>query len=260
MNKKLLFLIILILLLVIALVVCGITIFVRFFTIESLYKKAFENVKKDNYYLKTIIKENDTVSTTEAYYRNDVGKLVAENKVYTWTDGEYAYMIDEESKTAYVLNVSNENAGLVSYDMFASVIPGYNRTHFERLKIAADLKTKIEKTYIEGKKYYILSVVDNGIRRTTWVDEEGKPFKAEIVIEGGNKIEYEYELKFHETKLKDLELPKMNDYKVIDTESKEVVKEPDNNAGNENVVNNTTNSENVINNTNTENIVNNVNN
>ncbi len=224
MDKKTLFLIIFIFIVVIIGLIFGIITFYRFFLIQNINGKLYENIEKDNYYLKTEVKSYDgNVSVTEAYYRDGVGKLVAENGVYTWADGEYAYMIDEANKKAYVLDIKNENLGLVSYNMFATVIPSFNKSFFERLFIAGNLKNTIKKTKENGSVYYIIKVSDENVTREIWLNEKATPIKGQLLFEDGKIINYEYNIKFNEVKLKDIELPRVDDYTVIDTETNEVV-------------------------------------
>ena len=217
---------------IIGIIFGSITIY-RFCLLQSLYGRIHENVLKGNYYLKTTVISDDSNSSTEAYYRDGVGKLVAENGVYTWADGEYAYLIDEENKEAYILNIENENLGLVSYDMFAVLVPGYNKSFFERLIIAGNIKNTLKQTKDDGKKCYIIKVNDNNVTRTIWLNEKATPYKGEVVFNNGKIFKYEYnsliksveeEMKEHQKKLKKLnydenkekEINKEYDKKILD--------------------------------------------
>ena len=114
MNKKFLFLLFFIFLIIIIGMIFGIITIYRFSILQDISRKINDNIKKDNYHMTTTVTSDDgTTNTTEAFYRNNVGKLVASNGIYTWADGEYAYMVDEEKKTVYLLNINNENIGLV---------------------------------------------------------------------------------------------------------------------------------------------------
>ena len=213
---------------IIGIIFGSITIY-RFCLLQSLYGRIHENVLKGNYYLKTTVISDDSNSSTEAYYRDGVGKLVAENGVYTWADGEYAYLIDEENKEAYILNIENENLGLVSYDMFAVLVPGYNKSFFERLIIAGNIKNTLKQTKDDGKKCYIIKVNDNNVTRTIWLNEKATPYKGEVVFNNGKIFKYEYNIKFNQVTLKSIELPRIDDYKVVNAETNEIIQDPKNN-------------------------------
>ena len=132
MNKKLIIFIFLIFIFIIIGLVFGFLTIYRF------------SIVQDNYHMITTVTSADGITTTtEVFYRDDVGKIIAENGVYTWADGEYAYMIDEDKKEVYVLNINTENIGLVSYDMFATIIPGYKKSFINNLLLSGDLKNKI---------------------------------------------------------------------------------------------------------------------
>ena len=225
MNKKVLVLIIIgIILAVIGFIFGGLTIY-RFCVIQNIYGKINENVLKENYYLKTTVVSKNNNSTTESYYRNGVGKLIAENGIYTWADGEYAYLVDEENKDVYVLNIENENLGLVSADMFASIVPGFNRNIFERLIIAGNLKNTIKKSKENEKKCYIIKVSDENSVKTIWLNEKATPYKGEVQFNNGEVFKYEYEIKFNSVTLKDIELPQIDDYTVVDAETNEIIQD-----------------------------------
>ena len=243
MSKKTLFLTILLLIIALVGLIFGVLTFYRFYVIQNLYGKIHENVKKDNYYMKTIIKTaDDSTSTTEAYYREGVGKLVAENGVYTWVDGEYAYMVDEENKQVYVLNIENENLGLVSYDMFANIVPGYNKNIFNRLFIAGNLKNTIEMPSSSNSNSYIIKTSDKTATKTIWLNEKGTPYKGEVLFKNGEKVTYEYDIKFNNVTLKNIELPRIDSYKIIDADTKETVLDNTNNINsNATDLNNTSN-------------------
>lgn len=227
MNKKFLFLLFFIFLIIIIGMIFGIITIYRFSILQDISRKINDNIKKDNYHMTTTVTSDDgTTNTTEAFYRNNVGKLVASNGIYTWADGEYAYMVDEENKTVYLLNINNENIGLVSYSMFASVVPGYNNTIIERLFLAGNLNNKIKKSKLNDKDCFMIKIIDEKYNKTVWIDMVNAiPIKAEIEFDNGSKISYDYIIKFNETRLKDIELPSIDDYTLIDAENEEIIKD-----------------------------------
>ena len=227
MNKKFLFLLFFIFLIIIIGMIFGIITIYRFSILQDISRKINDNIKKDNYHMTTTVTSDDgTTNTTEAFYRNNVGKLVASNGIYTWADGEYAYMVDEEKKTVYLLNINNENIGLVSYSMFASVVPGYNNTIIERLFLAGNLNNKIKKSKLNDKDCFMIKTIDEKYNKTVWIDMVNAiPIKAEIEFDNGSKISYDYIIKFNETRLKDIELPSIDDYTLIDAENEEIIKD-----------------------------------
>ena len=227
MNKKFLFLLFFIFLIIIIGMIFGIITIYRFSILQDISRKINDNIKKDNYHMTTTVTSDDgTTNTTEAFYRNNVGKLVASNGIYTWADGEYAYMVDEEKKTVYLLNINNENIGLVSYSMFASVVPGYNNTIIERLFLAGNLNNKIKKSKLNDKDCFMIKIIDEKYNKTVWIDMVNAiPIKAEIEFDNGSKISYDYIIKFNETRLKDIDLPSIDDYTLIDAENEEIIKD-----------------------------------
>ena len=227
MNKKFLFLLFFIFLIIIIGMIFGIITIYRFSILQDISRKINDNIKKDNYHMTTTVTSDDgTTNTTEAFYRNKVGKLVASNGIYPWADGEYAYMVDEEKKTVYLLNINNENIGLVSYSMFASVVPGYNNTIIERLFLAGNLNNKIKKSKLNDKDCFMIKIIDEKYNKTVWIDMVNAiPIKAEIEFDNGSKISYDYIIKFNETRLKDIELPSIDDYTLIDAENEEIIKD-----------------------------------
>ncbi len=226
MSKKVFIFIILFMILTVIGIIFGTISIYRIYNLQNIYGKLQENVLKDNYYMKTTIHTNDTdSSTTETYYRDGVGKLVANNGIYSWTDGEYAYMIDETNKVAYILDIKKENLGLVSYNMFANLVPGYTNNLFSRFLFAANLKNTVKKEKDEnGNLFYVIGSQGENSKKTIWLNEKATPVKGEVAFKDGTKIRYEYEMKFNSVMLKDIDLPNIDDYKVIDAESNEVIK------------------------------------
>ncbi len=227
MNKKFLFLLFLIFIIIIIGLVFGTITIYRFSVLQDISRKINDNLKKDNYHMKTTITSNDgTVSTTEAFYREDVGKLIADNGIYTWADGKYAYMVDEEKKEVYILNINNENIGLVSYDMFATIVPGYKDTMCDKIFLAGNLRNKLKKSNVNDKDCFMIKTFNEKYSKTVWIDmAKAVPVKAELEFENGIKMNYEYEIDFNETRLKDIELPKIDEYTVINAETNEIIQD-----------------------------------
>jgi hypothetical protein len=134
MSKKIKFLIILILIIALIGILSGVRAIKNVIVLNNAISKLEENLEKDNYYLKTIVKADGKTSKTETFYREGVGKSVTNDGVYTWVDGERAYMVDEQNKKVYNIEISKENSPmLVSNNMYISLIPGHSKSFFERL-------------------------------------------------------------------------------------------------------------------------------
>ena len=142
--------------------------------------------------------------------------MIAENGVYTWVDGEKAYMVDEENKTIYTLDLQ-KSLGLVSNEMFASLIPGYSKNAFERFVMAGNVQNKIKSEKIDDKKCYKIIIKEENNVKTYWIEKNSKkPIRATIQFSNGDVYQYDYELQFGVTKVKDIELPDITEYNVID--------------------------------------------
>lgn len=134
MSKKVKFLIILVLIISIIGILCGVRAVKHVVILNKAISKLEENLEKDNYYLKTIVKVNGKTSSTETFYREGIGKTVTNDGVYTWVDGEKAYMVDEQNKNVYNMEISTENSPmLASNNMYISLIPGHSKNFIERL-------------------------------------------------------------------------------------------------------------------------------
>lgn len=221
MSKKTIFLIILISVLVIIGLICGIRAIKNFYIVEKIYSSIQNNVEKDNYYLRSETIHKGETSLTKIYYKNGIGKMVAENGIYTWTNGEEAYMVDEENKTLYVLKLEN-SLGLVSNEMFASFIPGYGKNIFERFLMAANLQNKVKTDKLEDKKCYMIQIKEDNATKTYWIEKNSnKPIKAKIEFADGNVYEYNYQLQFNVAKIKDTELPDVSEYTKIEIQTED---------------------------------------
>lgn len=82
---------------------------------------------------------------------------------------------------------------------------------------------------VNGEKCYKISVKEGQAQKTVWVTKSRSfPIKAEIRFSNGDVFEYEYDLKFFITKLKDVELPSFSEYTVYDYKTREQVQIPQN--------------------------------
>lgn len=228
MSKKLKFLIILITIIALIGLFCGIRAIRNIIILNKTISKLEENIEKNNYYLKTTMKSGEETTITEVYYNDGVGKNVSGSGVYTWVDGENAYMINENNKEAYKLEISKENSPLlVSNEMFMSLIPGNSKDIFSRLWIAGNFENSIKSEKVKDEKCYKISVKEGQALKSVWVTKSrGYPVKAEIQFSNGDVFEYEYDLKFYITKLKDIELPDLTEYKIYDYKTqKEIVED-----------------------------------
>lgn len=204
----------------------GIATIVKFIKLNGIYKNINKYVKYDSFYLKTSLFSNDTLqSETEAYYKNGTGKLVASNGVYSWTDGERAYLVDEENDTLYTLG-TEYNFALVSYNMFASSIPGYNSNFINRLLLAGNVNTTIKKEKIGANDYYCIKTRENLAIKKVWVEKNSSKIKkATIEFSNGDIFNYEYELEFNVVKVSDVKLPDITGYKLINGETGNILSE-----------------------------------
>lgn len=218
MSKKLKIILILISIIAIIGLFSGIRAIRNFVILNTTISKLEENIEKNNYYLKTTMKTGDETSTTEVYYNDGVGKNVSASGVYTWVDGEKAYMINENNKEAYKIEISQENSPLlVSNEMFMSLIPGNSKGIFSRLWIAGNFENSIKSEKLNDEKCYKISIKEGQAIKSVWVTKSRRyPVKAEMKFSNGDVFEYEYDLKFYITKLKDVELPDLTEYKMYD--------------------------------------------
>lgn len=228
MNKKIKFLIILISLIACIGLFCGIRAIRNFIILNGSINKLESNIEKNNYYLKTTMKIGNPISETEIYYKDGIGKNVSSNGIYTWVDGKDAYMVDENKKEIYVIEISQENSKLlVSNEMFASLIPGFSKSFFQRFAMSGNLENSIKSEIVNNEKCYKISIKEGEVTKNVWITKSRAfPVKAEIEFSNGDIFQYEYHLNFFITKLKDVELPDLSDYKFYDYETKEeIIKE-----------------------------------
>lgn len=220
MSKKMKLLIGLIIALLIIGLILGCATIYRFCKIQNILSDVNENIEKDNYYMKTIITNNGKTLTTETYYKNGIGKFVSQEGVYTWFDGENAYTVDETNKQATKLAL-DEAMGLVFNNSFASLYPCYSKNAFQKLLFAGNLSNSIKTENYNGEKCTVFRVEEENCIKTYWITNKwSNLIKAEVEFPNGDKYEYKYEIKFHITKLKDIELPDFSDYTITyNTES-----------------------------------------
>ena len=206
--------------------VFGIATIVKYFKLNNIYKKIDKNTNYNSFYLKTKITDtNQEESITEAFYREGKGKLIASNGLYTWTDGEKAYLVDEENETIYTLNIE-ENFALVSYNMFTSPVQGYNKNIIDKLLLAGDANTTIKKEKIGNNDCYCIKTKENLAIKKVWIEKyTGKISKAEIEFSNGDIFKYEYELNFNTLKNSNLSLPDITGYTLINGETGNVLTE-----------------------------------
>lgn len=223
---KKIFKVILILILIIGFIF-GIGTIVKFIKLSNIYNQVNKHTAMfDSFYLKTTLtKSTGENASTEAYYRNGVGKLVSSNGIYTWTDGKKAYIVDEKNTTIYTLSLEN-NIALVSYNMFCAPIQGYNYDIISRFFLAGDVNTTIEKEKVDENDCYFIKTKEKDAIKKVWIDKlTGKIKKAEIDFSNGDIFNYEYELYFNSVESIDVALPDIAGYKMVNGETGNVLTE-----------------------------------
>ena len=92
------------------------------------------------------------------------------------------------------------------------------------------MENSIKSEKVNGEKCYKISVKEGQAQKTVWITKSRSlPIRAEIKFSNGDIFEYEYDLKFFITKLKDVELPDFSEYTIYDYKTKEQVKTPESN-------------------------------
>lgn len=223
MSKKIKALTGLIVIIILIGLIFGIATIIRFCKLQNILNTVKENVEKNNFYLKTTIVNNGKTQITETYYKNNVGKFISEDGTYIWFDGTNAYSIDEKNKIAIILN-SDEIIGVINNESFASLYPGYTAGFLKRIMIAGDFSNKFKTDYHNGKKCTIITIKENDYTKTFWITKDMKNLvKAELNFSNGDKYEYKYDLMFHLTQMRDIKLPDISEYKVIDSSTGEKI-------------------------------------
>ena len=215
MNKKLFVgLIIAIIFIVIGFLFGTITM-VRFLNLNTIYSALDEYVEKENYTLVTTVKYNDQTIKTEMRYVDGIGKNIAENGIYTWNDGEKAYMVDEENKKITALK-TEEMVGIVLRDSFAQLVPGYSTSFFSKLAFAGDISNKIYTEKINDVKYKVIEVSDENSTKRMWVSSKMNHLvKAEVEFPNGDIFYYDYNISFGDTYKASVQLPDITEYTLV---------------------------------------------
>ena len=138
---------ILIIIIAIIFFLLGVYSIYKFIIINKIYNKMAEYVALENFSMKVIDSENSS-GRIEMYYKDVIGKMIVKENTYTWTDGEEAYLIDEENKKAQKL--SFESSLLVSNEAVGSMIPGYSKNLIERFFLAGNISTSVRIKNYEG--------------------------------------------------------------------------------------------------------------
>ena len=167
---------------------------------------------------------NKGVSTkTETYYKNGVGKFVSQNGTYIWYDGNKAYSVNENEKTMNMLN-PDEEIGVVYKESFATLYPGYSYNWFDKIMLAGNLSNTIKTQHFNGQKCIMIEIKNDMYTKTYWITDDFKELvQAKIAFTNGDVYEYKYHIKFHTTKLKDVELPNITDYTITDNKSRDAI-------------------------------------
>lgn len=216
MSKKIKFLIILIIVLVIIGLIFGISTIVRFSKLQSIWSRVNENIEKENYYMETTIVNKGVTTKTKTYYKDGIGKFVSQNGTYIWFDGNNAYSVNETEKTMNMLN-PEEEIGVVYKESFATLYPGFSYNLFEKIMLAGNLSNVIKTQYFNGQKCIMIEIKEDMYTKTYWITDDFKNLvQAKISFTNGDVYEYKYDIKFHTTKLSDVELPNITDYKITD--------------------------------------------
>lgn len=242
MSKKLILGIVVSILIVIIGFTFGISTIVKFCKLQSIISNIKEDIAKDNYYIKIKSTYNGNTSETETFYKEGVGKLVSESGVYTWTDGETAYLIDENQKSAQKLSTEDNIQLLVTSTRLASLYPTISKNVFQRFILMGSPENKIKTIEEDGEKYTYIEIKEENYTKSYWLEKDRDILvKAKLELSSGDVYEYEYEIKYHATKLKDVELPDLSTYTVSEigeTNSEEVSNEVSNqNVTDQNTIN-----------------------
>lgn len=223
MRKKMKFLIGLIITLILIGFVFGIATIYRFCKLQKIWSRVEQNVEKDNFYMETTIVNKGTSKKTQSYYKEGIGKFVSQDGSYIWFNGANAYSIDETNKLASILN-PEEAIGVVYKESFASLYPGYEEGFFGRLMFAGDLSNKIKSGNYNGQKCTVIIVEEENYTKTYWITKDfSNLVQAKMEFSNGDVYEYKYDIKFHSTRLKDVELPDISEYTVTEAATGETV-------------------------------------
>lgn len=222
--------------------VFGIITITRFCKLQSIWSKVNDNIEKNNFNMETTVTNKGVTIKTQTYYKDGIGKFVSHDGTYIWFDGKKAYSVDEKNKI--VTSITDiERATLPYKESFASLYPGYGYNFFERLTLAGNLNNTIKSDHYNGEKVIFISIINENYTKSYWITKEYKELvKAEMSFANGDVYEYKYDMNFHTTKLKDIELPDFSDY-TIQKEEKANSTEKTTTDSQENIENTETNKQ-----------------
>lgn len=230
MSKKLIFGILITCLVVIIGLIFGISTIIKFNRMQKIVSEVVEDVLKDNYYLRTETTYGGTTSVTETFYRDGIGKLKSENGLYTWSDGENAYLINEEAKEFKKIDINNDVQLLVTNIRLASLYPTISNNVFERFFVMGNIENKIKTVEEDGKEFIYIELNTKNYTKSYWLDKSTNVLtKSKLELSNGEVYEFKYEIKYHFTKLTDIELPNLDEYKMMEDLSEENEKEQNDN-------------------------------
>ena len=199
----------------------------RLVIFNKIYSGTDKNITFDNYTMKIDITMNDnSYASLESFYRMGKGKQVTSNGIYTWTNGEKAYMIDDESKEVRIMDMSENNEELtsvVTQTSYTAYIPGYNQSLFGKFKLA--LIAQIEDETLEEDCYKISYTDKENATRTYWISKNDMKIKKCEFKVGDDVILYNFDLKFFTAKITDVELGNIAEYKIVDGKTGQTVVE-----------------------------------
>lgn len=236
MSKKLIFGIILSIFIVVIGLTFGISTIVRFSKLQSIMSDVEKDILKENFYIKIKATYNGITTETETFYRDGIGKLKNTEGSYTWTDGEDAYLIAEDEKNFKKLDIEKNIQLLVTRARLASLYPTISNNVFERFFIMGNMTNKLKTVEEDGKEYTFIEIKNENYTKTYWIEKNTNILKkSKLELSNGEIFEYEYEIKFHITKLSDLELPNLDEYVEI-SDSSEIIEEKEFNIDNVNKI------------------------
>ena len=205
---------ILIIIIAIIFFLLGVYSIYKFIIINKIYNKMAEYVALENFSMKVIDSENSSGSI-EMYYKDGIGKMIVKENTYTWTDGEEAYLIDEENKKAQKL--SFESSLLVSNEAVGSMIPGYSKNLIERFFLAGNISTSVRIKNYEGIKYYVITTNEEETKTIWFKYDSLLPSQASIEI-GDIKKTYNYNITFEKLRDEDVKKPSLEEYEILEKE------------------------------------------
>lgn len=226
MSKKLIFGIIMAILIIIIGLTFGISSIVKFTRMQILISDVKENILKNNYYLKIQTNYRGETQEIEAFYRDGIGKQKSEEGWYTWTDGKKAYLVDEDKKYLKELSIEDDIQLLVTSTRLISLYPTISNNIFERFFIMGNIENKIKTVKENGNKYTYIELHGKGYTKMFWLEKNTNTLvKSKIEFSNGEQYEFKYEVKYYQTKISDIELPKLDEYTKLEDTTKDIIKE-----------------------------------